>query len=125
MLKDAKVTISLEDLDELRLIEKEYTQLLKKIANCVKFDFDKYLVEIKKIDNDEEINSLESDEEIDKAVNEALIEANSFAKVIIDTEKLEKILLSNCYIDKTENEIALFETLKNPTVIYKKNKQRS
>lgn len=119
MLKDAKVTISLEDLDELRLIEKEHTQILKKIANCVKFDFDKYIVKIKKIDNNEEINSLESDEEIDKAVEEAMIKARSLAKVIIDTEKLEKILLSNCYIDKTENEMALFETLTNPTVIYK------
>lgn len=124
MLEDAKVLISLEDLDELRLKEKHYMQLVRDISDCVEFDFDDYQNERKKIysQDDEKykyIDNLETDEEIDRAIMEAEEDASNLAKIIVDTKKLEKILLHNCELNKTENELALFETLMDPQVVYK------
>jgi hypothetical protein len=121
MLENAKVLISLEDLDDLRLKEKEYLQMVREISNCVEFDFDEYKDELKKIKHDDKyayIDNLDTDEEIDREIMEAEKHARSLAKILVDTKMLEKILLNNCDLNKTENEIALFETLVDPKIIY-------
>lgn len=121
MFEDAKVLISLDDLDELRLKEKHYLQLLREISNCIEFDFNDYLKELKKIQSGDEyayIENLETDAEIERAVYEAEETARSLAKIIVDTKKLEKILLLNCEVNKTEEDMALFNTLVDPIITY-------
>lgn len=117
MLEDAKVLISLEDLDELRLKEKHYMQLVRDISDCVEFDFNDYVAEINKIDN-YLLESDLTDEQIDKFFDDKVKKARNLAKIIVDTKKLEKILLNNCELNKTENELAWFETVMDPRVVY-------
>lgn len=118
MLEDAKVLINLVDLDELRLKEKHYMQLLRDISDCVEFDFDDYVDEINRIDN-ELLTRCFTDDEIDKLCDIEMEKAGKLAKITVDTKKLEKILLNNCELNKTENELAWFETVMDPQVVYK------
>ncbi|MEN6568276.1 MAG: hypothetical protein ABFC57_18480 [Veillonellales bacterium] len=111
MLEGAKVTISLDDLDELRLKDKHYDQLLRDISSCVIFQFDEYTKELDKISKNKRV--ITEMQEIELYAN-----ARKYAEIIIDTGRLTKILLNNCALNKTDNEMCLFESLDDPKVIY-------
>jgi cobyrinic acid a,c-diamide synthase len=110
MFEDTKVTLSLEDFDSLRQYKREYEQLAMQISKCVKFDFEAYeqkLLEISKC-------SLLKENEIIIAEEAAM----EFAKITVNLNELEKVILNNCIEDKTGNDIELFDTLPDPEVKY-------
>lgn len=110
MFEDTKVTLSLEDFDSLRQYKREYEQLAMQISKCVKFDFEVYeqkLLEISKC-------SLLEENEVIYAEEAAM----KLAKITVNLNELEKIILNNCIEDKSENDIELFDSLPNPEVKY-------
>lgn len=110
MFEDTKVTLSLEDFDNLRQYKREYEQLTMQISKCVKFDFDIYNQKLIKINK---CSLLEENEVI--IAEEA---AMKLAKITVNLNELEKIILNNCIEDKIGNDIELFDTLPDPDIKY-------
>lgn len=80
------------------------------ISKCVKFDFEVYeqkLLEISKCSLLEEYEVILAEEAAMKQ-----------AKITVNLNELEKVILNNCIEDKTENDIELFDSLPDPEVKY-------
>jgi len=100
MLDNAQVTISLKDFEKMQSYKIENEKLIKSISSAVGFDFKEYENKAEDLLHE----GLNGDE-----YENALAKEKDLATVYIDYSKIIKIILSNCYEGKTEEEISILE----------------